>query len=98
MIKIPLQEIDKLLKENYGIQAKIRELPGYEDLNYIIDYDNARSILKITVNPEAQIAVLPQVNVLEALNKTDGIQGFVPKVYPSRKGETALEWSMEVRV
>jgi len=95
MIKIPIQEIDQLLQENYGIQAKIKELPGYEDLNYIIDYKNSRSILKITVNPDAQLSVMPQVRVLNVLNKTDNLRGLIPEITSTLNGEKTLEWEYD---
>ena len=95
MIKIPIQEIDQLLQESYGIQAKIKELPGYEDLNYIIDYKNSRSILKITVYPDAQLSVMAQVRVLSALNLMEDLKGFVPEIAPTLNGEKALEWEYD---
>jgi len=95
MKKISILEINNLLIEAYGIHAKIKELPGYEDLNYILDYKGIKSILKITVNSEAQLSVIPQVRVLDALHKTEGLKRFVPEVLPALSGEKALNWDYD---
>ncbi len=94
MINIPLKEIDNFLLENYGIQVKIKPLPGYEDLNFILSHEGIKSILKISADLGSKEIIMAQIRTLEHLKDIPEIGSYIPEVIPGIDGNKLYYWEI----
>lgn len=74
------------LERNYGVDGKIRPLPGEYDLNLGIEADGARYVFKVMragCNPDF---ILMQIAAMERARKA-GLGASIPEVIRTRNGE-----------
>lgn len=82
----------ELLKEHYGLSGQLQALGSQQDLNYRVDSDQGRFVLKICRGDYSALELQAQHAGLKHLAEYSGVQ--VPRVIPAKNGPDLL--SLEV--
>ncbi len=91
------KQIATLLQQHYGLQGGLQSLPGYSDLNFLLQLgDTSRYIVKVA-NSSESLAVLDLQN--KAMNALAAADIAVPEVLANRAGAliTAIDVHGEAR-
>lgn len=78
-----ITEVAALLQSHYGLAGQLKNLPGYSDLNFLLETENARFIIKVA-NSSESLAMLDLQNKAMAQLLASGIT--VPDVLTNRFG------------
>ena len=82
----------ELLKEHYGLSGRLQTLGSQQDLNFRVDSEQGRFVLKICRGDYSTLELQAQHAGLKHLAEHPGVQ--VPRVIPARNGADLL--SLEV--
>ncbi|WP_248732424.1 aminotransferase [Pseudomonas sp. MWU13-2517] len=83
----------QLLKQHYGLDGSLRSLGSQQDLNYKIDSERGRFVLKISRGDYAAIELQAQHAALKDLQGREHIR--VPKVIQTLEGDELLTVSLD---
>ncbi|WP_339524618.1 aminotransferase [Pseudomonas sp. EL_65y_Pfl2_R96] len=78
----------ELLEEHYGLSGRLQALGSQQDLNYRVDSDQGRFVLKICRGDYSALELQAQHAGLKHLAEHPGVQ--VPRVIPARNGADLL--------
>ena len=82
----------ELLEEHYGLSGRLQALGSQQDLNYRVDSEQGRFVLKICRGDYSVLELQAQHAGLKHLAEHPGVQ--VPRVIPAKNGTDLL--SLEV--
>ena len=85
-LRLGKQEASQIAEEFYGIQGKVRSLPGEVDFNFSLSDDEGQYILKISRPGYDKEYLDFQISLLQYLEKEAAFQ--IPKVIPNNKGSS----------
>jgi len=77
-----------LLERHYGLSGTLQSLGSQQDLNYSVDTNHGRFVLKICLGDYAAVELHAQHAALHALQTQDGLR--VPRVIKALTGEDLL--------
>ncbi|AVE06607.1 hypothetical protein CYL20_19280 [Pseudomonas palleroniana] len=83
----------QLLKQHYGLDGSLQSLGSQQDVNYKIDSERGRFVLKISRGDYAAIELQAQHAALKDLQGREHLR--VPKVIQSLKGDELLTVSLD---
>jgi len=78
----------RLLEQHYGLTGTLRSLGSQQDLNYRVDSDRGRFVLKICLGDYAAVELHAQHAALHTLQTQDRLR--VPRVIKALTGEDLL--------
>src|SRR5207253_2886764 len=86
--QVTAQQALQLLQVHYGLSATLHSLGSQQDLNYRVDSDQGRFVLKICRGDYARIELEAQHAALKHLGAHPGLH--VPRVIPAINGQDLL--------
>ncbi|MGE8101469.1 aminotransferase [Pseudomonas fluorescens] len=86
--QVTAQQALELLREHYGLSGTLQSLGSQQDLNYRLDSDQGRFVLKICRGDYAALELYAQHAALKHLGTQPGLH--VPRVIPAKNGEDLL--------